>query len=79
MATVTPKEKVYELSIKGFSKTHQLVRAAYDKGLTRVKIIRGLGKGADRTGWTLECDQIKRLHLGYEIKEAEARISRISI
>jgi hypothetical protein len=75
----TPNQKVYMLSIKGFSKTHQLVRAAYDKGLTHVKIIRGLGKGAARTGWTLECAQVPKLHLGYEIKEAEARINKITV
>lgn len=74
-----PNQKVYTLSIKGRSKSHALVNAAYDKGLTNVTITRGLGKGAARTGWTLECDQVPRLHLGYEIKEAEDRIKKISI
>lgn len=61
------------------SKNHKLVIAAYQKGLTGIKIIRGLGKGADRTGWTLECDQVPKLHLGYEIAEAEIRINQILV
>jgi hypothetical protein len=75
-----PNQKVYTHNPCGpLSKNHALVIAAYQKGLTGIKIVKGLGKGAARTGWTLECDQVPKLHLGYEIKEAEARINKISI
>jgi hypothetical protein len=77
---INPNQKVYTHNPCGpLSKNHALVIAAYQKGLTGIRIIKGLGKGAARTGWTLECDQIPRLHLGYEITEAENRITKISI
>lgn len=60
-------------------RNHALVKAAAGKGLTGIVITRGLGKGSARTGWNLSCDQIPQLHLGYEIKEAEERIGKISI
>lgn len=61
------------------SKNHRLVRAAYRKGLTGIKISWYGAMSRYVNGWILESDQIPQLHLGYQIKEAEERINKISI
>jgi hypothetical protein len=63
------------------SGNHVLVRDAALKGLTGIRIIKYPNKAAPmaRSGWYLECNEIKSLHLGYEVTEASNRISKISI
>jgi hypothetical protein len=63
------------------SKNHILVRAAAEKGLTGIRILKYPNKSAQysRNGWYLECYEMQALHLGFEIKEAEKRITQISI
>jgi hypothetical protein len=59
------------------SKNHTLVRSAYKKGLTGIKITRLSTDNGAAGGWVLECDQIKRLHLGFDVIEANKRIDLI--
>jgi hypothetical protein len=58
------------------TKNHKLVRAAFRRGLTGIKIIYqpNLFK---RSGWYLESDQVPTLFCGFNAAEAEARINRI--
>jgi hypothetical protein len=68
--TYTVKENHHPSSCKN----HILVREAHKKRLTGIKIIRNLD---NMRGWVIECDQIPRLHLGFEVSEAIARIEKI--
>lgn len=58
------------------SKNHRLVRAAYAKGLTRIEISH-YPNAQPGGGWYLYCDQFIKLHIGYTVNEAEARINKI--
>lgn len=62
-------------------KRHRLVKAATSKKLTSIRIVWApkFGTRTHRSGWTLESDQVKNLHLGFEILEAETRISKITL
>ena len=62
------------------SKNHKLVRAAYSAGLTNIVITKYATNDRNafnKRGWYLDCDQVKNLHLGFEVAESEARIKRI--
>jgi hypothetical protein len=60
------------------SKNHRLVRAASERGLTKVLIL-FYPRGYIKKGWYIQSDQVPVLHLGHEIAEAETRIRQISI
>jgi len=68
--------KVVDNHHPSHSKNHRLVRAAYSAGLTNI-VIEKYTPGrtfAEKKGWYLTCDQVKNLHLGFEVAESEKRI-----
>jgi hypothetical protein len=60
------------------SRQHRLVRAAWKKGLTEIKIFHYLKQsGIFLRGWYLQADQFKLRCIGYDLNESEARINKI--
>jgi hypothetical protein len=74
LKTYTVKENTHFSS----TRNHRLVRAACAKGLTNVSISR-YPNSQPGGGWYLYSDQITKLHIGYEVSEAESRINQIEV
>jgi hypothetical protein len=59
---------------------HRLIRAAWAKGLTGIKITWYSSKNEKPgPGWWIEADQQPLRHIGFDIPSAEVRINRITV
>jgi len=72
------KIKVYTHNPNGpLSKNHKIVIAAYQKGLTNIKVSwhPATSYAVRNGGWLLECDQVPWYRLGLEISVAVNKIN----